>query len=240
MQAVFIADTHIRKDPSDNRVIAAHLAKLDPACWLVIAGDLTDNGFAAEYAEALRLLTPWKGRCVLAPGNHDCAGIHGLRWSEKAAARWAKFTQDMEAVGELHLGEWLICALDSVNSHTRILELAQGELGEAELARAREMIQLGHQAGHKVCLTLHHNPVDDPRACVRRPLTDAESRFLNWAEKLRDSSEFLDLAYGGEGADLIICGHTHMHMEWTATRGIPTHMISLGDFRGGEDSFFLG
>jgi 3',5'-cyclic AMP phosphodiesterase CpdA len=237
MKAVFIADPHIKADHQDNVVVEQHLSKLDPTDWIIVVGDVTDNGIAEEYAEALRLLSPWKGHCVLVPGNHDCDGLHGLRWSAQAAARWAKFTQDMKAVGELHLGEWFICALDSVNAEPNILELAQGELGEAELNRAKDAIQAARKAGHKVCLTMHHNPVDNLRMAVGRPLTDAEDRFLNWAEKLKDSTDFFKIAYGE--ADLIICGHTHLRMSWTSSQGVPTLLVALGDFRGQGDTFIL-
>jgi len=239
MKAVFIADPHIKAHPEDNEVIAKHLANLDQSDWLILVGDLTDNGIAEEYKEALRLLAPWKDQCLLVPGNHDCDGLHGFRWSPQAAARWAKFVEEMEAVGDFRIGDWYVCGLDSVNAESDLLDFAQGCLGEAELNRAREAIKQARKHGLKVCLTLHHNPCDNPRMEIGRPLTDIEDKVLNWAEKLQDSSEFLEVAYGGEGADLIICGHTHIHMAWTATDGVKTRMIALGDFRASEDCFIL-
>lgn len=236
---VLIADTHVRSDPKENQILQDHLEALEaqfPACWLVIAGDVTDNGTEAEYKEAYRLLASWKNRCLLVPGNHDNSGYHGLRWDAKAAARWTKFSTKMSNSSDTVTGDWVICGLDSVNAHPDILELAQGELGEAELNRAKDVIQQAHNAGKKICLVLHHQPSDSPRSGTSKPLTATEDQFLNWAEKLKDSSEFLSIAYGGEtGADKIIAGHLHTHLEWTATQGIPTHLISLGDLRGSGD-----
>lgn len=237
MRAVFITDPHVKADPRENEILAERLAPLDPADLLIVSGDVTDNGSRDEYNEARRLLAPWKGHCILAPGNHDCAGLHGLRWSDQAAARWAKFTQDMEALSDSVVNGVYICALDSVNAEPNLAELAQGELGEAELERAREAIEQAHLKGLKVCLTMHHNPVDNPRSGASSPIEDAEDKFLDWAEKLRDSEKFLKIAYGQ--ADYIVCGHTHLRLSWTSTRGIPTQLLALGDFRGQGDTFTL-
>jgi 3',5'-cyclic AMP phosphodiesterase CpdA len=241
MKASFIADTHIHTKPEDNEILKERLGQLDPNNILVILGDITDNGIEAEYKEAFRLLKPWKSRIVLAPGNHDTAGLHGLRWSEQAAARWTKFVCQIDAVADIMIGDTYVCALDSVNPRPNILELAQGELGEAELNRAKEAIGRARMAGKKVCLCMHHTPVDNPRTGTKSIISESEAQFMDWAEKLRDSSEFLAIAYGGEGADLILCGHTHIHLEWTATTGIPTHIISLADLRSarGLDTFVL-
>ena len=55
---------------------------------LVVLGDVTDDGRRARYEEAARLLRPWSGRLLLAPGNHDM-GPQGILFQRNAARRSA-------------------------------------------------------------------------------------------------------------------------------------------------------
>ena len=79
---VQLSDTHIREPgrPAYGRVdtsallaqaVAAVVALPQPASAVVVTGDLTDFGRAAEYAQLRWLLAPLACPLYLLPGNHD-------------------------------------------------------------------------------------------------------------------------------------------------------------------------
>ena len=130
------------------------------------------------------------------------------------------------------LSGWRICLLDSTNANESLAgwtDLAQGELGEAELDRAECAVAEGHQAGLQVCLALHHTALRNPRGSSSNPLTELEIKFADAAEKLLDLEAFRKIS---DQADLVLCGHTHIH-------GHEGNVTSLGDCRGTTDHFIL-
>jgi len=237
---VCVADTHFHVDPAENKILEERITALMtkyPTSALAIAGDITDNGKVEEYREAFRVLTPWKGRLFLAQGNHDF-GFQGLTWEPEAVKRWNQLcvalgVQDVDCIIKSTTGApWWLCVIDSTIAEESILNLAQGEVGGAEMNRASHAIKMAHRLGIRVALLMHHTPVDSIRQSSRSLWEEIENGFQDWAEKLRDSSAFLKVAYGK--ADCIVAGHTHRNNAWTSTpeSGSTTTLLrSLGDLR---------
>lgn len=231
---ICIADTHFHSSPEENKILEERLASLlfiYPDSYLAIAGDVTDNGEPEEYAEATRILAPWKNRIFLAPGNHDL-GTLGLIWKPEAVKRWLKFSTDLGNVADALVDPWRICVLDSTVAEESVLHLAQGNVGDAEMERARLAIEEGHAQGYQVVLLMHHTPVDAIRQGSRELWDEVEGGFQDWSEKLQDSAAFLKLAYGK--TEYIVAGHSHMNRVWTSTPSagpIPTLLRSLSNLR---------
>jgi predicted phosphodiesterase len=208
---VFVADLHISRYPPKNALVAARLAALEaqyPGAFLVVAGDVVDDGHPDQYREAERLLSPWRGRLLLACGNHDCGPL-GLTWSPASVACWLGLQQRLGAQVEAIIPSddgwaWRVCCLDSVNATPGPWDLARGSLGGAEIERARLAIDRGHRSGQRVCLVLHHDP---------------NNHDLGMG--LEDAKPFLAAV---KQADLVVCGHSHRH----SVSRVPGHCDVVG------------
>jgi len=201
------------------------LASDYPGAWLVIAGDITDDGHPDQYREAERLLLPWRHRLVVAPGNHDY-GYLGLTYDPQCVAAWQSWCDRMGALDDVILqtktGRVRVVAIDTCCATPGPWDLARGEVGSAELARVRGAVELrrrymGTMRQHRLLCVTHHDPY-----CTDETLL------------LEDASEYLDAA---SGADWLVWGHTHR--EWLSA---DRRMRSLRDARGGDslDYFLAG
>jgi 3',5'-cyclic AMP phosphodiesterase CpdA len=70
-----VSDTHfgcVDGAADRTRRIIDALLHMDPRPdVLVVSGDVADHGLAAEYAEAVQVLSAWEGPLAVCPGNHD-------------------------------------------------------------------------------------------------------------------------------------------------------------------------
>jgi len=156
-----------------------------PGDWLVILGDLTQDGTAAQYAAARALLAPYVGRCMASLGNH-VLGPLGLSVSTAAEARWIALATWLRSPEVLDLGPMRLLEVDSCRRTPR---LARGRVGAAELRRLRLRVAAARAAGQIPVAVQHCDPLcDDPTLA------------------LDDGAE--ELAVLGPGAG-VWCGHTH-------------------------------
>lgn len=155
------ADWHLHGSASRNRPVRDALRELDrgrgPGDWLLVAGDVTDGGTEAEYAQALALLRPWAGRCLLAPGNHDCGPL-GLLVGSGARSRWRKLVELLHAPAQAEVGGRLVQVLDSCLYSWLPTDLARGRLGDRQTKRARSAAATARTRGLHPMLLLHHWP----------------------------------------------------------------------------------
>ncbi|CAG9220304.1 3',5'-cyclic adenosine monophosphate phosphodiesterase CpdA [Paraburkholderia tropica] len=194
-----ISDIHVRprgeryQDLVDSNAMFADavdaLNRLDPAPdFVLITGDLTDEGTPAEYAMLRDLLAPLRLPYAVMPGNHDHR--ENLR---------AAFTDQtwLPREGELHfgidVGSIRLLALDST-----VPGLHHGELSPASLDwLERELIANTHR---RVMIAMHHPPfatgipyLDLYGMADVRPLRDLVARHAN--------------------VDRIVAGHVHRSMH---------------------------
>ena len=214
-----IGDLHVRSDIDNNRVVSEKLKEIRadwdsrvrghfvPSAlswernenkdndWLIITGDITDDGKERQYSRAWDLLYPFCGRMIMVPGNHDYGAI-GNFYSKKCAERFHSFRAGMKAVRESvddtstqGFGvEFLL--LDTCLHTGSVVDLAQGKVGfwrrlwlKRELARIRKK-------GWKSVVVMHHSPLES-----------------KWWLRLQDAQQFLGVVLGH--ADYVLCGHTH-------------------------------
>ncbi|MFM9378957.1 metallophosphoesterase [Gordonia sp. VNK21] len=148
-----ISDLHFNGTPGNRaRVhgVLDYLTSCDgPIDALLVTGDLTDHGAAAEYREALEnLVVPWPRALLL--GNHDDRAEFTGVAAGAASAEPVNSALLLPGTPE-RPGGLLILALDS-----SIPGRADGELSEETLAWAAAQIRAAD--GAQVLLAFHHPP----------------------------------------------------------------------------------
>ena len=140
-----LSDPHL--DGSDGRVhrlraVLAQVADLPVVDGLLVSGDLSDHGDAAEYEQFFAALPPGIPT-VTVPGNHDLSQPYLVALEEHGRPTALDTMIDVPGLR--------LIGLDSHVDHDDA-----GLLGPASLAYAREQIT---DADHPVVLALHHPPV---------------------------------------------------------------------------------
>jgi len=181
---------------------------MDPLDWLILCGDVTDNGNTEEYAEALRLFSPFGRRIFAVPGNHD-RGVLGIFAWAGARRRWSKFAAALGCVPEQVIGNRLFIGLNSCLDTLWFGDLARGEVGKGQRAKmATRWPDQAAQLGCRLTYVLHHWP-------------DCDDETL----ALDDKAEVLRLV---EGRADLVAGHTHTRAE----RSVGGYTLrSIEDFR---------
>jgi predicted phosphodiesterase len=216
------ADPHFHAAESRNEGVLLRLRDLEtksaPGDWLAWAGDMTDNGTAAEYEAVRRALLRWQGRVILAPGNHD-AGTLGLFVWGGSRRRWGALARELCSPPVLELGGRMVVSVDSCLYTVLPHDLAQGEVGKRQRKlMADEWPQSAKDKGLRLTYLMHHWPdCKDP------------------ALALQDGAEVRRLVEQGN-ADLV-AGHTH-HEETIRTAS-GSVLRCLDDFRSASRASFL-
>lgn len=221
-----LSDLHIREPgrlaygrintaPYLARAVASILALPQQPDAVVITGDLTDFGRAAEYAHLRELLAPLAMPVYLMPGNHDERAQlrlsfpdHAYLGSDGSDGRDG-FVQYSVAIGGLQL-----IALDTV-----VPGASEGSLCEHRLAwLARELEK--HRA-RPVLIAMHHPPFQTLIGHMD------DIGLLSGAAEL----EVLVSRY--PNVERIICGHLHRAIQVrfggtiAATAPSPAHQVRL-------------
>lgn len=218
----FLADLHLTARPAEknNRTASDELRRIQsvqrPGDYLAVCGDVTDDGWEGEYAEALRLLLPWKGRVFLAPGNHDM-GTLGLFVQASARRRWARLVRDLGGLTEAIVGGHLVRVYDSCILSPSPTDLARQRLGAVQRARIPGHVERAQRYGLRPLVLMHADPYcDDPTL----RLVDAEKALAAIVGKA-------DCYYG----------HTH-HAAVRVVSG--SVMRSLGAAKDGVEAVEVG
>jgi 3',5'-cyclic AMP phosphodiesterase CpdA len=164
---------------------------------IVCTGDITDDGTEVQYANALKLLTPFSGRIILVPGNHDY-GVAG-NFYNKACVKRFKCLQELVSFPQDEFYDLRILRIDSNLRTTNPFDFARGEVG---FWNRRKIKQFGLQCKRdkKVSLVaLHHTPFEE-----------------HWALELKDKKEFIRACEGY--VDHVLVGHEHKERVVTFSR----------------------
>ncbi|CAN7282820.1 phosphodiesterase [Variovorax paradoxus] len=221
---VQLTDLHIREPgrlaygridtaPYLERAVQSVLRLPQQPDAVVITGDLSDFGRAAEYEHLARLLAPLTMPVYLMPGNHDERGQ--LRRSFPGHAYLAAgvgsagFVQYSVRVGALRL-----LTLD-----TCVPGASHGELCSERLAWLEE--QLDACRGEPVVIAMHHPPF---RTLIGHM---DEIGLLQGAEALEA------LVARHRNVERVICGHLHRAIDVrfggsiASTSPAPAHQVCL-------------
>jgi 3',5'-cyclic AMP phosphodiesterase CpdA len=154
-----LSDTHIRlpgqlayRKVDTSRFLAEAVEAVrrlpQPADAIVVTGDLTDFGRAAEYAQLKALLAPLERPIYLMPGNHDDGAELRRAFPDHAYLHQGDGRRVDYAVD---LGGLRLVALD-----TSVPKAPHGEIDDAQLAWLERTLSAA--TATPTVLALHHPP----------------------------------------------------------------------------------
>ena len=176
---------------------------------VVITGDMTDFGRAAEYDHLRELLAPLTMPVYLMPGNHDARDQMRRSFADHTYLGQSGFVQFSVAVGDMQL-----IALDTVDAGSSAGLLCSDRL--AWLAQ-----QLKNHAHQPVVIAMHHPPFQTLIG------------HMDAIGLLEGAAELEALVAQYPNVERIICGHLHRSIQVrfggtiAATVPSPAHQVRL-------------
>jgi 3',5'-cyclic-AMP phosphodiesterase len=215
-----LSDLHIREPgrlaygridtaPYLERAVQTLLALPQRPDAVVISGDLTDFGRAAEYAHLARLLAPLPMPVYLMPGNHDDRTTLRRAFPTHRYLGTQGFVQYVARIGNLRL-----LALDTV-----VPEQSHGTLCDERLDWLEA--QLAEAGDAPVVVAMHHPPFET---------------LIGHMDEigLREGAVRLEaLLRRHANVERVICGHLHRAIEVrfggsiACTAPSPAHQVCL-------------
>ena len=221
---VHVGGTRYREDLLRAAIEEVNAAKPD---LVVVAGDLTDDGYPDQYptakAELGALACP---RITCVPGNHDARNVGYLRFEETFGARDSRLRLDCDGI------EVALVAVDSSKP-----DLDEGEIGREHYGWIEE--GFAGEADLRVFVCHHH--------LMPIPGTGRERN------QVLDAGDVLSLL-SRCGVDIVLSGHRHVPYVWPVaglllvhsgtvstlrTRGFPHPAYNLVDVADGRISIEL-
>jgi 3',5'-cyclic AMP phosphodiesterase CpdA len=231
MKFIHLSDLHFHRSKSDNKEITKTLQFIQnqyPDHYIIITGDIVDDGHEKQYACAFEALKPFKGRIFICPGNHDF-GAAGNFYSQERAERFdamlsgpleqgGTFTRDNTPVVNIVSKQnetVMLIALDTNLETEHFFDFACGQVGEKQLTTLDAI--LSNPATHKLVkiLFFHHHPF----------------MHNNPFMELTDARELMRIMYNR--VDAVLFGHKHESREWQQYGGIP--FVLAADNSPGKD-----
>ncbi|MEM7345933.1 MAG: metallophosphoesterase [Chloroflexota bacterium] len=214
---IHLSDLHIGYEDMDRRfkcIVDHMLLTLKPAddFVVVITGDLVHEASLGHFRKVKSYLDELEEagmQVLVVPGNHDYGSKH---ISSKKYVRMFKevfFDNPDLPYPKLDIIDTIaFLGLDSMADelhwHDRIF--AEGELGEAQLARLESRLNshLVGEAEH-VVVYLHHHPF----------------QVNNYFNRLKDSEAFGEIIKShNQQIDLLLFGHNHQGRKWNGVWGV--------------------
>jgi 3',5'-cyclic-AMP phosphodiesterase len=171
---------------------------------VVVAGDLTDDGYPDQYPlarEELSALTC--PQIVQVPGNHDARNVGYLRFEDTFGAR------DTRLRSRLAQLDVALVAVDSSKP-----DLDEGEIGREHYGWIEEGFEGPADLRVFVC---HHHLMPIPGTGRER-------------NQVRDAGDVLSLLRQS-GVDLVLAGHRHVPYVWPVAGMLLVHSGTVSTFR---------
>ncbi len=181
-------------DPALLDAAIAEILDLDPDL-VVVAGDLTQEGYASEYHTARDALRPLQQELttVVVPGNHDAKNVGYLHFQDHFGKGDTGHSDSVLHVGgTAPPGRVTVVAVDSSKP-----DLAEGEIGRERYEWIRS--EFAAEADFRI-FVLHHHLVPVPGT--------GRERNIVW-----DAGDVLALLEDS-GVDLVLAGHKHVPHVW--------------------------
>lgn len=179
---------------------------------VVVAGDLTQEGYVDEFQMARDALRPLQEAftTVVIPGNHDAKNVGYVHFEDHFGKG-----EDHRADRVLHLSRETpphrlsLVAVDSSRP-----DLAEGEVGRGRYPWIQE--QFSDSADYRI-FALHHHLVPVPGT--------GRERNIVW-----DAGDLLDLLEQCN-VDMVLCGHKHVPHVWNLGRMLIINSGTVSSFR---------
>jgi Icc protein len=171
---------------------------------VVVAGDLTDDGYSDQYPLAKQELAALACREVVrVPGNHDARNVGYLRFEDTFGARDSRLHRDFGGV------DVALVAVDSSKP-----DLDEGEIGREHYGWIAE--GFADEAAVRVFVCHHH--------LVPVPGTGRERN------QVLDAGDVLSLLRQC-GVDIVLSGHRHVPYVWPIAGMLLVHSGTVSTLR---------
>ena len=208
MKFLHLSDLHIHSSQEDNQEVHAVLSYVKrnyPEHYLIVTGDITDDGHLRQYENAQNALMEFKGRIFVCPGNHDFGAL-GNFFSCERARRFDEFLSTPLEQGGTYTGdntpvvnvvgddrdEVMIIALDTNLETNHPFDFACGEVGENQLASLKTILSTPCSDRVTRLLFFHHHPF-----ITSHPFME-----------LKDARQLIRAIFGR--INLVLFGHKHV------------------------------
>ena len=173
--------------------ILERLRRMQPDI-VVLAGDLTTDGYEWEYEEAARWVDKIEFPKIVIPGNHDSRNVGYVHFRRHFGEPYSRYRAEFDSVRaeRLQASGFTIVGLDSSEP-----DVNEGRVGRDRYAWIRE--QFDASADIRI-VTLHHH-------LVAIPGTGRERNIILDAGDLLYTLTDLDI-------DLVLSGHKHVPFFW--------------------------
>ena len=201
-----LSDVHVGGSRYRQELLRAAVEEVNAAepDLVVVAGDLTDDGYPDQYplaAEQLGALAC--ARIVRVPGNHDARNVGYLRYEDTFGARDSRLSLDC---GGLQVA---LVAVDSSKP-----DLDEGKIGREHYGWIAEGFDGDAEVRIFVC---HHHLVPVPGTGRER-------------NQVLDAGDVLSLLRQC-GVDLVLSGHRHVPYVWPIAGMLLVHSGTVSTLR---------
>lgn len=201
-----LSDLHVggaRHEPRLLELALGEIAALRPDL-VVIAGDLTDEGYPDQYELVRAALGRLDGLEVVAvPGNHDARHVGYLHWERLLGPR--EVTKRLELDGE----QVTVVGVDSSKP-----DVDEGEIGREHYAPLAAALDEAADLRVFVC---HHHLLPIPGTGRER-------------NQVADAGDVLALLTA-HGVDLVLGGHRHVPYAWRLGEMLVVHSGTAASLR---------
>lgn len=207
MRIVQMSDIHVGTDFFQPDLMNAAIEETNAfePDLVVVAGDLTSEGYPSEFREAKSFLDLLEcPNMIVVPGNHDVRNVGDYHFEDLFGTRERELTIPVPE------GECKIVAPDSTEP-----DLDDGEVGREHYAWIHKEFA-DWDRGPKV-VVVHHHLLDIPGTGRDRNI-------------LRDAGELMALLRELE-VDLILSGHRHVPYVWVVSGMLVVHSGTVSSQR---------
>jgi 3',5'-cyclic AMP phosphodiesterase CpdA len=201
-----LSDIHVGGSRYREELLRAAIAEVNAAepDLVVLAGDLTDDGYPDQYPRAEQELAALTcGQVVRVPGNHDARNVGYLRYEDTFGARDSRLRLDCAGL------EVALVAVDSSKP-----DLDEGEIGREHYGWIED--GFAGEADLRVFVCHHH--------LVPVPGTGRERN------QVLDAGDVLSLLRQC-GVDLVLSGHRHVPYVWPIAGMLLVHSGTVSTLR---------
>ena len=220
MKFLHISDMHFHRHDKDNKAtkkLLKYVHQNYPHHYLVITGDITDDGAEEQYGIAHNALKMFEWRLYPSPGNHD-AGKAGNLYQRKRLKRFDRWFNtkfiglNKPKVDKIVIGNTIVAliGLDSNRETWWPGDWARGRIGiyqrwclKRELKRNADAVRMVY---------FHHH------LFIRHILNKI---FL----QMTDANKLMEILAGN--CEVVMFGHKHHQERWQNHKGIP-HVLAAG------------
>jgi 3',5'-cyclic AMP phosphodiesterase CpdA len=201
-----LSDVHVGGQRHDRGLLRTAIAEVNAAepDLVVVAGDLTDDGYPDQYPAAQEELAAIEcERIVLVPGNHDARNVGYLLYEDTFGARDTRLHTDVGGI------DTALVAVDSSKP-----DLDEGEVGREHYG----WIEAGFAADAELkVFVCHHHLAPVPGTGRER-------------NQLLDAGDVLALLVES-GVDLVLSGHRHVPYVWPIAGMYVVHSGTVSTYR---------